>query len=126
MRQNERMGLLYGALGFALFPVGDTIVKSMSGQWAPIALAGLRYFIAALGLGLILALREGRQGFALPRPGIQIMRGVVAETRKPVMLYSVIDSPYEALESPEIRIDTTRMSPDEAADLIVRTLVGDA
>lgn len=93
MQQNERMGLLYGALGFALFPVGDTIVKSMSGQWAPIALAGLRYFIAALGLGLFLALREGRRGFALPRPGIQIMRGVGVGCAAPAFFTAVMLMP---------------------------------
>ena len=76
MRKDERAGLLYGGLGFALFPVGDAMVKTMSGQWAPTAMAGLRYLIAALGLGLILAVREGRKGFTFPRPGIQWMRGL--------------------------------------------------
>ncbi|MBH0113646.1 sulfate adenylyltransferase subunit CysN [Novosphingobium sp. YJ-S2-02] len=40
--------------------------------------------------------------------------------------FTGIDSPYEAPRSPEIRIDTTTMSPEEAADLIVDTLLGDA
>ncbi|GGC22504.1 adenylyl-sulfate kinase [Novosphingobium marinum] len=39
--------------------------------------------------------------------------------------FTGIDSPYEAPESPEIRIDTTAMSPQEAADLVVDTLLGD-
>ncbi|MBT0669590.1 sulfate adenylyltransferase subunit CysN [Novosphingobium profundi] len=39
--------------------------------------------------------------------------------------FTGIDSPYEAPRSPEIRIDTTRLSPEEAADLIVDTLLGD-
>ncbi len=38
--------------------------------------------------------------------------------------FTGIDSPYESPESPEIRIDTTRMSPEEAADLIVERLLG--
>jgi bifunctional enzyme CysN/CysC len=38
--------------------------------------------------------------------------------------FTGIDSPYEAPRSPEIRIDTTRMSPDEAANLIIDTLLG--
>ncbi len=38
--------------------------------------------------------------------------------------FTGIDSPYEAPESPEIRIDTTVMSPEEAADLIVDRLLG--
>ena len=40
--------------------------------------------------------------------------------------FTGIDSPYEAPRSPEIRIDTTKLSPEEAANLIVDTLLGDA
>ncbi len=39
--------------------------------------------------------------------------------------FTGIDSPYEAPRSPEIRIDTTTMSPEDAASLIVDTLLGD-
>ena len=38
--------------------------------------------------------------------------------------FTGIDSPYEAPESPEIRIDTTAMTPDQAADLIIDRLLG--
>jgi len=38
--------------------------------------------------------------------------------------FTGIDSPYEAPEEPEVRIDTTALSPDEAADLIVDRLLG--
>ncbi|ALH80428.1 sulfate adenylyltransferase subunit CysN [Sphingopyxis macrogoltabida] len=38
--------------------------------------------------------------------------------------FTGIDSPYEAPENPEIRIDTTNMTPDEAADIIVDRLLG--
>ena len=38
--------------------------------------------------------------------------------------FTGIDSPYEAPESPEIRIDTTAMTPEQAADLIVDALLG--
>jgi bifunctional enzyme CysN/CysC len=37
--------------------------------------------------------------------------------------FTGIDSPYEAPEAPEIRIDTTKMSADEAADQIVEELL---
>jgi bifunctional enzyme CysN/CysC len=58
----------------------------------------------------------------------------VAEQRDPKGLYKKarrgeltnftgIDSPYEPPENPEIRIDTTACSPEEAAELIVRHLV---
>ena len=39
--------------------------------------------------------------------------------------FTGLDSPYEEPESPEIRIDTTAMSPQEAAELIVNRLLGD-
>jgi bifunctional enzyme CysN/CysC len=57
----------------------------------------------------------------------------IAETRDPKGLYKKarrgelknftgIDSPYEEPEHPEIRIDTTRVTPEEAADLILDRL----
>jgi bifunctional enzyme CysN/CysC len=57
----------------------------------------------------------------------------VAETRDPKGLYKKarrgelknftgVDSPYEAPEAPEIRIDTTRMTPDQAAEAILEQL----
>lgn len=38
--------------------------------------------------------------------------------------FTGIDSPYEAPEAPEIRIDTSKLSPEQAADLIVERIVG--
>jgi bifunctional enzyme CysN/CysC len=38
--------------------------------------------------------------------------------------FTGIDSPYEAPEKPEIRIDTTSLTPEQAADLIVEKLLG--
>ncbi len=38
--------------------------------------------------------------------------------------FTGIDSPYEAPEHPEIRIDTTLLTPEEAAELIVERLLG--
>jgi len=40
--------------------------------------------------------------------------------------FTGIDSPYEAPANPEIRIDTTAITPEAAADLIVDALLGDA
>jgi len=37
--------------------------------------------------------------------------------------FTGIDSPYEPPLDPEIRIDTTKMTPDEAAEIIVRKLI---
>jgi bifunctional enzyme CysN/CysC len=38
--------------------------------------------------------------------------------------FTGIDSPYEPPEDAEIRIDTTNMTPEQAADLIVERLIG--
>jgi bifunctional enzyme CysN/CysC len=37
--------------------------------------------------------------------------------------FTGIDSPYEAPSAPEIHIDTTRMSPEQAAEAIVKKLI---
>jgi bifunctional enzyme CysN/CysC len=38
--------------------------------------------------------------------------------------FTGIDRPYEAPENPEIRIDTTRTTPEQAAEMIVARLLG--
>jgi bifunctional enzyme CysN/CysC len=38
--------------------------------------------------------------------------------------FTGIDSPYEAPDAPEIRIDTSKITPDEAADIIIERLLG--
>ena len=38
--------------------------------------------------------------------------------------FTGIDSPYEAPETPDLRIDTTRLTPEEAAELVVERLLG--
>jgi bifunctional enzyme CysN/CysC len=38
--------------------------------------------------------------------------------------FTGIDSPYEAPEKPDIRIDTTRVSPEAAAEIIVEQVIG--
>jgi bifunctional enzyme CysN/CysC len=37
--------------------------------------------------------------------------------------FTGIDSPYEAPEDPELWIDTTRLSPEEAAEKVVHALL---
>jgi bifunctional enzyme CysN/CysC len=52
------------------------------------------------------------------------VKGLYAKARAGQLKnFTGIDSPYEAPESPEIRIDTTGMTPDEAADLIIAKLI---
>ncbi|WP_374529580.1 DMT family transporter [Novosphingobium sp.] len=74
-RASHRAGLLYALAGFALLSCGDAVVKSMAGQWAPTAIAALRYAIGMSGLGVLLLVREGPQAFRMPVPLVQFGRG---------------------------------------------------
>ena len=71
-----RSALLFALLGFALLSVGDAVVKTMAGQWPGSAVAALRYVGGAAGLAILVALREGRAGFRVPRPWLQLGRGL--------------------------------------------------
>jgi bifunctional enzyme CysN/CysC len=52
------------------------------------------------------------------------VKGLYAKARAGELKnFTGIDSPYEAPESPEIHIDTTKLSSEEAADLIVEELL---
>ncbi|MES2421693.1 MAG: sulfate adenylyltransferase subunit CysN [Pseudomonadota bacterium] len=52
------------------------------------------------------------------------VKGLYAKARAGKLAnFTGIDSPYEAPANPEIRIDTTGMTPDEAADAIVAMLI---
>ncbi|MCC5984840.1 MAG: sulfate adenylyltransferase subunit CysN [Rhodobacteraceae bacterium] len=52
------------------------------------------------------------------------VKGLYAKARAGQLKnFTGIDSPYEAPESPEIRIDTTALSVEEAADLIIARLI---
>jgi len=52
------------------------------------------------------------------------VKGLYAKARSGQLKnFTGIDSPYEAPENAEMRIDTTAMTPDEAADLIIARLI---
>jgi bifunctional enzyme CysN/CysC len=52
------------------------------------------------------------------------VKGLYKKARRGLLKnFTGIDSPYEAPEAPEIRIDTTQLSPEEAAQLIVDYLI---
>jgi len=70
-----RSGLLFALCGFALLSCGDAVIKSIAGAWPGTAVAALRYSIGACGLGIFLLIKEGRSGFSVPRPDIQLLRG---------------------------------------------------
>ncbi|NIJ07101.1 bifunctional enzyme CysN/CysC [Sphingomonas vulcanisoli] len=52
------------------------------------------------------------------------VKGLYAKARSGQLKnFTGIDSPYEPPEHPELRIDTAVMTPDEAADLIIKRLI---
>ena len=54
------------------------------------------------------------------------VKGLYAKARSGQLKnFTGIDSPYEAPETPEIHIDTTKMSIDDAAEQIVKQLLGE-
>lgn len=76
MQGGERTGLLYTLAGFMLLSVSDALVKGLAGTWAAPAMVCGRYLAAALLLGLVLARQEGVAALALPRSGLQWVRGI--------------------------------------------------
>jgi bifunctional enzyme CysN/CysC len=52
------------------------------------------------------------------------VKGLYAKARAGELKnFTGLDSPYEAPETPQIRIDTTKMDAEEAADLIIDKLI---
>ena len=74
-RDDVTSGMMIALLGFSCLSMGDGIMKSLGGEWPGTAVAALRYSIGAIGLGVLLFLKEGRAGFRLPKPGAQLGRG---------------------------------------------------
>lgn len=68
-------GFTYALAGFALLTCGDAIIKSMAGLWPAPAIAALRFSIAAPLLATIVFASQGRQGFRLGKPVLQLGRG---------------------------------------------------
>ena len=69
-------GLALALAGFVLLSVNDATAKSMAGQFPGSAIAALRYLIGFAGTGIAVALVHGRAGFVVPRPGLQLARGL--------------------------------------------------
>ena len=70
-----RRGFLLALAGFALLSLGDAVVKTMAGAWPGTGVVALRFAMGAVGLGALLAWREGKAGFRAVRWGLQIARG---------------------------------------------------
>ncbi|MEW4448461.1 DMT family transporter [Qipengyuania sp. JC766] len=75
--QNDDLskGLLFALAGFALLATGDAVIKTMAGQWSPLAVAALRFAIGAAGLSVLLWRHEGSGAFRPRRPLLQVVRG---------------------------------------------------
>lgn len=77
MIQNSRKALLLALAGFVMLSIGDVVVKTMAGAWPATGIAALRWAIGAVGLTAIIWLQQGRAGFAMPKPHLQLARGAV-------------------------------------------------
>ena len=75
MQHDERSGILLAVTGFSSLSVGDAIVKTMAGEWSPLAVAALRFTIGAIGLSLLLWRSEGAAAFRPTRGWLQLARG---------------------------------------------------
>ena len=93
LSSSARTGLLFALCGFALLSCGDAVIKSIAGAWPGPAVAALRYTIGATGLGILLLIKEGRSGFALPRPKIQLMRGAAVAAATMLFFSSIFLMP---------------------------------
>mgnify|MGYP001203903947 CR=1 FL=1 len=89
MQQSERAGLLFVLAGFCTLSIGDALVKSMPGMWPATAIATLRYVVGTLLLGVLLVRSEGWGALALPRSGIQWVRGVAISCSALGMFFAV-------------------------------------
>ena len=76
MQQHERKGILLALAGFICLSLGDAVIKTMSGEWSPLAVAALRYVFGALALGALLVRMEGRAGLRPSHPWLQVARGI--------------------------------------------------
>ena len=89
MQQSERSGILFALCGFALLSVGDAVIKTMAGEWSPLAVATLRFAIGAVGLSALLAMSEGAPAFRPQNPKLQLARGICLAAAS-LMFFSAI------------------------------------
>lgn len=76
-----------------MLSLGDSVIKSMAGQWSPVAISALRFSIAAVGLGALLAYRQGtaamREMWRWPQAG----RGLALAVSSTVFFTSLFALP---------------------------------
>lgn len=75
MQSEHKTGLAFALMGFALLTLGDSVIKSIAGAWPATAVGALRYSFGTIGLAGLLWAKEGRAGFRIPLPAVQVGRG---------------------------------------------------
>ena len=75
MTPNERSGLVFAVTGFAVLSIGDSVVKTMAGDWPAFAVAALRFGFGSLGLSVLLWFSEGPKAFVPTNWKLQVARG---------------------------------------------------
>lgn len=63
-------------VGFAILSVGDAVIKTMAGEWSPLAVGALRFTFGAAGLSALLVVKQGTGAFRPARPWLQLARGL--------------------------------------------------
>lgn len=76
LQQDNRAGLIFALAGYTLLSMGDGLLKLGAMVWSPAIFGAARYCLGALLIAVIVWLREGRAGFAVRRPGVQLLRGL--------------------------------------------------
>jgi len=51
-QSNSRDGIAFALAGFVILSCGDALIKTIAGEWSPLAVAALRFTIGALGLSV--------------------------------------------------------------------------
>lgn len=75
MPQSDRQVLLFALAGFCTLTIGASIVNGIDGALAPTAIAAFRYGLTAVGLSVLLMVKQGPRGLFNPRPSMQWLRG---------------------------------------------------
>jgi drug/metabolite transporter (DMT)-like permease len=89
MHQSDRAGLLYALAGFCILSIGDAIIKGMAGLWPAPAMAATRYVVGSGLLALLILRQQGVAGLALPKAGLQWLRGLAISTSAVGMFLAV-------------------------------------
>lgn len=76
MQHQERKGILLALGGFSILSLGDAVIKTMAGEWSPLAVTALRFTLGAIALSAMLARSEGASGFRPSHPWLQLVRGL--------------------------------------------------